>query len=104
MIEGIIVGDGEPLCTKGEEVADDWTVLHMPFSIRHADFVFDDGEELTPERESGDCWDLAKRGDVERVYVCPIYKIDQDTDTESASKNRTGGIFSKDLSYYGYSN
>ncbi|KAF6221771.1 hypothetical protein HO133_001739 [Letharia lupina] len=38
----------------------------MPFSLRHADFRFDDGEELAPEWKSGNSWNLAKRRDVER--------------------------------------
>ena len=69
MVESVVVGDGEPLCTEGEEIADDWAVLEMPFSVRHANFVFDDGEELAPERKAGNRGDLAKRGDVERVDI-----------------------------------
>ncbi len=69
MVESIVVGDGEPLCTEGEEIANDWAILQMPFSVWHADFMFDDGEELAPERKSGNSWNLAKRGDVERVDV-----------------------------------
>ena len=104
VVESVVVGDGETLCTEGEEIANDWAVLQMPFSIRHADFVSDDGEELAPERKSGNSGNLAKRRKVERVNVCPVYKIDQRADTESASKHRSGWIFSENLSYDGYSN
>ena len=76
----------------------------MPFSVRHAYFTRDDGEELAPERESGNSWDLAERRDVERIDVCPIYKVDRQADTKSASKNRSSWIFTEYLSYNGCPN
>ena len=69
VVESIVVGDGEPLCTERKEIANNWAVLQMPFSIRHADFIFDDSEELAPERKSGNSWNLAKWRDVERVNI-----------------------------------
>ena len=72
MVESVVVGDGEPLRTEGEEVADNWSVLQMPFSVGYADFVSNDGEELAPERESGNSWNVTEWRDVERVNICPI--------------------------------
>lgn len=69
MVESIVVRDGEPLCTEGEEVANNWSVFQMPFSVGYADLRSDDGEELAPERESGYSWNMTKWRDVERVDI-----------------------------------
>ena len=103
MVESVVVGDGEPLCTEGEEITNDRAILQMPFPVRHPDLASDDGEELTPERKSGNCWHLAKRRDVERIDIRPVYKIDQNADTKSASENWSSWILSEYLSYYGCS-
>ncbi len=61
MVEGIIVGNGKPLRTEWEEIANDGTVLQMPFSVGHADLVPDDCEELAPKRKSWNSRNFAKR-------------------------------------------
>ena len=76
----------------------------MPFSIWHADFVSNDGEELAPKRETRNSGNVAKWRDVKRVDIRPIYKIDKNADSKSAEKDRSGRIFSKYLRCYGYAN
>ena len=69
MVESIVVCDGKPLCAEWKKIANNRAVFQVPFSIRHADLVPDDSEELAPERESGHSWNFPERRDVERVNI-----------------------------------
>ena len=67
VVQGVVVGDGEALRAKGEEVADQGAVLFVPLAVGDADFGADDGEELTPEGKTRDGGNDAQGREVEGV-------------------------------------
>jgi len=70
----------------------------VPFAIWGSYFFGDDGEELSPEWESWDCWDLAKGRNVEWIDIAPVSEVNQRTNTKSSRKDQPGRQCCKFLS------
>lgn len=75
MLQGIVVGDRQPLCAEGKEVSDDGTIFVVPVSLWYTHLLGDDLPELSPKREPGHSRDETQRREVERVDPRPVQRV-----------------------------